>query len=64
MKVLPARCLVIEDSVPGVTGARAPTGMTVARLSRRQPLRADHAETLRAARRRRNLRRYAAIARP
>jgi HAD superfamily hydrolase (TIGR01509 family) len=48
MKTLPERSVVIEDSVPGVIGARA-AGMTVFGFHGGSHCRAGHAETLRAA---------------
>jgi HAD superfamily hydrolase (TIGR01509 family) len=48
MHVSPARCLVIEDSVPGITGARA-AGMTVLGFHGGSHCRPGHADTLRAA---------------
>jgi beta-phosphoglucomutase-like phosphatase (HAD superfamily) len=48
MKVLPARCLVIEDSVAGVTAARA-AGMAVFGFHGGSHCEAGHAEALRAA---------------
>jgi HAD superfamily hydrolase (TIGR01509 family) len=48
MKIQPAHCLVIEDSVPGVTGARD-AGMTVFGFHGGSHCDAAHAETLRAA---------------
>jgi HAD superfamily hydrolase (TIGR01509 family) len=48
MQVSPGRCLVIEDSVAGITGARA-AGMTVLGFHGGSHCRPDHADTLRAA---------------
>ena len=62
MQASPARCLVIEDSVPGITGARRRRDDR-ARLSRRQPLPARLRRHAARRRRRRDVRRYAAIAR-
>jgi HAD superfamily hydrolase (TIGR01509 family) len=48
MKVQPAQCLVIEDSVPGVTGGHA-AGMTVLGFHGGSHCQPGHAEMLRAA---------------
>jgi HAD superfamily hydrolase (TIGR01509 family) len=48
MQVSPGRCLVIEDSVAGITGARA-AGMTVLAFHGGSHCRPDRADTLRAA---------------
>jgi HAD superfamily hydrolase (TIGR01509 family) len=48
MQVSPARCIVIEDSVPGVAGAIA-AGMTVLGFHGGSHCRTGYAETLRAA---------------
>jgi HAD superfamily hydrolase (TIGR01509 family) len=48
MKASPARCIVIEDSIPGVTGAVA-AGMTVLGFHGGSHCRPGHADTLRAA---------------
>ncbi len=48
MGTAPSRCLVIEDSVPGITAARA-AGMTAFGFSGGSHCRAGHAETLIAA---------------
>jgi HAD superfamily hydrolase (TIGR01509 family) len=48
MKASPARCVVIEDSVPGITGART-AGMTVLGFHGGSHCRPGHADTLRAA---------------
>jgi HAD superfamily hydrolase (TIGR01509 family) len=47
MKASPARCVVIEDSVPGITGARA-AGMTVLGFYGGSHCRPGYADTLRA----------------
>jgi HAD superfamily hydrolase (TIGR01509 family) len=48
MNASPARCVVIEDSIPGVTGARA-AGMTVLGFHGGSHCRPGYADTLRAA---------------
>ena len=48
MHVSPGRCLVIEDSVPGITGARA-AGMTVLGFHGGSHCRPGHADMLRTA---------------
>jgi len=59
MRASPERCLVIEDSLPGITGGRDDR----ARLSRRQPLPARLRRHVARRRRRYDVRRHAAIAR-
>ena len=48
MRASPARCIVIEDSIPGISGARA-AGMTVLGFHGGSHCRPGHADTLRAA---------------
>jgi HAD superfamily hydrolase (TIGR01509 family) len=48
MQASPGRCLVVEDSVPGITGARA-AGMTVLGFHGGSHCRPGHADTLRGA---------------
>ena len=48
MQASPARCIVIEDSVPGISGALA-AGMTVLGFHGGSHCRPGHADTLRAA---------------
>jgi HAD superfamily hydrolase (TIGR01509 family) len=48
MQAAPARCVVIEDSVPGITAARA-AGMTVLGFHGGSHCRPNYADTLRAA---------------